>query len=160
MISPGENYTDYVATRWYRSPELLVGDTQYGPPVDVWAIGKFFQYEKITMCTKLHNWLCYGIAGGQAIPVLYLPTSTSKTLYLSNSWVSMTVQCRNEYFFSTKSNIEYYSFFQNWLNQTLNIILIMKTYLNIFKYCVQIKGKRMNNWLLGLNKFQGSWMNV
>ena len=40
MISPGENYTDYVATRWYRSPELLVGDTQYGPPVDVWAIGE------------------------------------------------------------------------------------------------------------------------
>ncbi|XP_037772655.1 cyclin-dependent kinase-like 1 [Penaeus monodon] len=36
---PGENYTDYVATRWYRAPELLVGDTQYGPPVDVWAIG-------------------------------------------------------------------------------------------------------------------------
>jgi serine/threonine protein kinase len=37
---PGENYTDYVATRWYRAPELLVGDTQYGPPVDVWAIGE------------------------------------------------------------------------------------------------------------------------
>ncbi|KAK4884487.1 hypothetical protein RN001_000758 [Aquatica leii] len=39
MLNPGENYTDYVATRWYRSPELLVGDTQYGTPVDVWAIG-------------------------------------------------------------------------------------------------------------------------
>ncbi|GLV40222.1 uncharacterized protein CBL_03630 [Carabus blaptoides fortunei] len=39
MLSPGENYTDYVATRWYRAPELLVGDTQYGTPVDVWAIG-------------------------------------------------------------------------------------------------------------------------
>ena len=38
---PGENYTDYVATRWYRAPELLVGDTQYGPPVDVWAIGLY-----------------------------------------------------------------------------------------------------------------------
>ena len=25
--------------RWYRAPELLVGDTQYGTPVDVWAIG-------------------------------------------------------------------------------------------------------------------------
>jgi serine/threonine protein kinase len=37
---PGENYTDYVATRWYRAPELLVGDTLYGPPVDVWAIGE------------------------------------------------------------------------------------------------------------------------
>lgn len=39
---PSDSYTDYVATRWYRSPELLVGDTQYGPPVDVWAIGCLF----------------------------------------------------------------------------------------------------------------------
>ena len=31
--------SDYVATRWYRSPELLVGDRCYGPAVDVWAIG-------------------------------------------------------------------------------------------------------------------------
>ena len=31
-------YGDY--DRWYRAPELLVGDTQYGTPVDVWAIGK------------------------------------------------------------------------------------------------------------------------
>ena len=38
-LVPGENYTDYVATRWYRAPELLVGDTHYGPAVDVWAIG-------------------------------------------------------------------------------------------------------------------------
>ncbi|XP_023212142.1 cyclin-dependent kinase-like 4 isoform X2 [Centruroides sculpturatus] len=38
-MNPGEKYTDYVATRWYRAPELLVGDTQYGPAVDVWAIG-------------------------------------------------------------------------------------------------------------------------
>ncbi|XP_025833833.1 cyclin-dependent kinase-like 1 [Agrilus planipennis] len=39
MLNPEENYTDYVATRWYRAPELLVGDTQYGTAVDVWAIG-------------------------------------------------------------------------------------------------------------------------
>ena len=31
--------SDYVATRWYRAPELLVGDRGYGPPVDVWALG-------------------------------------------------------------------------------------------------------------------------
>jgi cyclin-dependent kinase-like len=31
--------TDYVATRWYRSPELLLGDTKYGIEVDYWAIG-------------------------------------------------------------------------------------------------------------------------
>ncbi|KAK2707707.1 cyclin-dependent kinase-like 1 [Artemia franciscana] len=41
-LSPNESYTDYVATRWYRSPELLVGDVHYGPPVDVWAIGCVF----------------------------------------------------------------------------------------------------------------------
>lgn len=42
ISGPGENYTDYVATRWYRAPELLVGDTHYGTPVDVWAIGKLY----------------------------------------------------------------------------------------------------------------------
>jgi len=31
--------TDYVATRWYRAPELLVGDLYYGKGVDTWAIG-------------------------------------------------------------------------------------------------------------------------
>ena len=35
-------YTDYVSTRWYRAPELLVGDAVYGKPVDVWAIGCLF----------------------------------------------------------------------------------------------------------------------
>jgi cyclin-dependent kinase-like len=30
--------TDYVATRWYRSPELLLSD-RYSREVDIWAIG-------------------------------------------------------------------------------------------------------------------------
>ncbi|KAH0627055.1 hypothetical protein JD844_002425 [Phrynosoma platyrhinos] len=30
LAAPGEAYTDYVATRWYRAPELLVGDIKYG----------------------------------------------------------------------------------------------------------------------------------
>ncbi|XP_072360258.1 cyclin-dependent kinase-like 4 isoform X3 [Scyliorhinus torazame] len=42
LTSPGEDYTDYVATRWYRAPELLVGDTQYGAAVDIWAVGTVF----------------------------------------------------------------------------------------------------------------------
>lgn len=41
-ILSNDEYTDYVATRWYRAPELLVGSTEYGPPVDVWAIGCVF----------------------------------------------------------------------------------------------------------------------
>ena len=35
-------YTDYVSTRWYRAPELLVGDANYSQTVDVWAIGCIF----------------------------------------------------------------------------------------------------------------------
>ncbi|MEN2498735.1 MAG: Cyclin-dependent kinase-like 2, partial [Marteilia pararefringens] len=31
--------TEYVATRWYRAPELLIGETCYGKPVDIWALG-------------------------------------------------------------------------------------------------------------------------
>ncbi|XP_046873469.1 cyclin-dependent kinase-like 2 [Hypomesus transpacificus] len=38
-LAEGAEYTEYVATRWYRPPELLVGDTLYGKPVDVWAAG-------------------------------------------------------------------------------------------------------------------------
>ncbi|XP_071664366.1 cyclin-dependent kinase-like 2 isoform X1 [Patagioenas fasciata] len=39
LAASGEAYTDYVATRWYRAPELLVGDIKYGKAVDVWAVG-------------------------------------------------------------------------------------------------------------------------
>ena len=30
LCGPGDIYTDYVATRWYRAPELLVADAAYG----------------------------------------------------------------------------------------------------------------------------------
>eukprot|EP00842_Homolaphlyctis_polyrhiza_P006263 jgi/Hompol1/6638/HPOL_003940-RA len=42
LAGPGAKYTDYVATRWYRAPELLVGDTEYGKAVDIWATGCIF----------------------------------------------------------------------------------------------------------------------
>lgn len=32
-------YTDYVSTRWYRSPELLLRATTYNSPIDLWACG-------------------------------------------------------------------------------------------------------------------------
>ena len=31
--------TDYVATRWYRAPEILLGSTRYTKGVDMWAVG-------------------------------------------------------------------------------------------------------------------------
>ncbi|KAG2223959.1 hypothetical protein INT45_013416, partial [Circinella minor] len=35
-------YTEYVSTRWYRAPEVLLHATQYSDPVDLWAIGAIF----------------------------------------------------------------------------------------------------------------------
>jgi len=31
--------TDYVATRWYRAPEILLGSQQYTAGVDMWSVG-------------------------------------------------------------------------------------------------------------------------
>ena len=33
------NLTEYVATRWYRPPEVLLTSGEYGTPLDVWAVG-------------------------------------------------------------------------------------------------------------------------
>jgi mitogen-activated protein kinase 15 len=34
--------TDYVATRWYRAPEILLGSTRYTKGIDMWSIGCIF----------------------------------------------------------------------------------------------------------------------
>ena len=34
-----KNFTDYVSTRWYRAPEVLLHATTYGPPIDMFALG-------------------------------------------------------------------------------------------------------------------------
>ncbi|TDG97121.1 hypothetical protein EPR50_G00223050 [Perca flavescens] len=32
-------YTDYVSTRWYRAPEVLLRSSTYSSPIDLWAVG-------------------------------------------------------------------------------------------------------------------------
>jgi cyclin-dependent kinase-like len=40
---PGsEQLTEYVSTRWYRAPELLLSHPYYSFGVDIWAIGCIF----------------------------------------------------------------------------------------------------------------------
>ena len=34
--------TDYVATRWYRAPEVLLGSTKYNSQADMWSVGCIF----------------------------------------------------------------------------------------------------------------------
>ncbi|KAI5480029.1 MAK protein kinase [Pseudohyphozyma bogoriensis] len=41
-------YTEYVSTRWYRAPEVLLRSRDYGPPVDMWALGTIM-IEAITL---------------------------------------------------------------------------------------------------------------
>ena len=31
--------TDYIATRWYRAPEVLLGTPKYGSAIDMWGFG-------------------------------------------------------------------------------------------------------------------------
>lgn len=39
---PVRTYTHEVVTLWYRSPELLLKTTHYGPSVDIWSLGCIF----------------------------------------------------------------------------------------------------------------------
>ena len=40
--SPLKAYTPVVVTLWYRAPEILLGQTTYGPPIDMWSVGCIF----------------------------------------------------------------------------------------------------------------------
>ncbi|KAL1837395.1 hypothetical protein VTJ49DRAFT_3935 [Mycothermus thermophilus] len=39
---PPANLTPLVVTLWYRAPELLLGETRYGPAIDMWSAGCVF----------------------------------------------------------------------------------------------------------------------
>ena len=36
---PVQRYTNRVVTLWYRPPEILLGERNYGPPIDMWGAG-------------------------------------------------------------------------------------------------------------------------
>nr|KJB42551.1 hypothetical protein B456_007G157300 [Gossypium raimondii] len=38
-VSSMPPYTEYVSTRWYRSPEVLLQSSSYTPAIDMWAVG-------------------------------------------------------------------------------------------------------------------------
>eukprot|EP01090_Pellita_catalonica_P007338 TRINITY_DN17920_c0_g1_i1.p1 TRINITY_DN17920_c0_g1~~TRINITY_DN17920_c0_g1_i1.p1 ORF type:complete len:328 (-),score=42.35 TRINITY_DN17920_c0_g1_i1:683-1666(-) len=39
---PIRTYTHEVVTQWYRAPEILMGQSRYSTPIDVWSIGCIF----------------------------------------------------------------------------------------------------------------------
>ncbi len=34
-----ESLTDYVATRWYRAPELILANENYDTKIEIWSLG-------------------------------------------------------------------------------------------------------------------------
>ena len=51
-----EPMTDYIATRWYRPPEVLLGSTSYGSAVDIWGFG----------CTLVELYIGYPLFPGSS----------------------------------------------------------------------------------------------
>jgi len=39
-----KEYTNMVVTRWYRPPELLLGETRYTCAIDMWGLGYLLYY--------------------------------------------------------------------------------------------------------------------
>lgn len=39
MDEPVDCMTEYIATRWYRAPEIVMGSNEYGFQVDMWSVG-------------------------------------------------------------------------------------------------------------------------
>ena len=36
------NLTEYVVTRWYRAPEVMISTSEYTKAIDIWSIGCIF----------------------------------------------------------------------------------------------------------------------
>ncbi|PWA51595.1 protein kinase superfamily protein [Artemisia annua] len=48
-VSSAPPFTDYVSTRWYRAPEVLLQSSSYTPAIDMWAVGAILA-ELFTLC--------------------------------------------------------------------------------------------------------------
>jgi cyclin-dependent kinase-like len=83
LAGPGEIYTDYVATRWYRSPELLVGDPNYG------VVCASLQAQ-LSICLHNVEFLCFVFGCIQAVDMwalgcLFFEMLTSEPLFPGDS---------------------------------------------------------------------------
>ncbi len=83
--------TEYVSTRWYRAPELLVNHATYGSEIDVWAVGCIFvelltgkplfngqnEYDMLRLILKMFN-------GSEE-----LPAELKQTFQVNNMFTSV-----------------------------------------------------------------------
>ena len=56
---PSPILTDYVATRWYRAPELLMGSRKYTFGVDMWSSGeRAWGTHPLQACLSVDSLVC------------------------------------------------------------------------------------------------------
>lgn len=85
ISNPNPILTDYVATRWYRAPEILLGSTRYTFGVDMWSSGE--QWSWCMLCCT-GSWMaatvCVGqqMRGGQKPPYTCQPAVREHTTIL------------------------------------------------------------------------------
>ena len=70
---PSPILTDYVATRWYRAPEILLGSTKYTYGVDMWSSGALASF-----ATGLEAMCC--MAAVMALPSASITSEPGKLL--------------------------------------------------------------------------------
>jgi len=61
FIHQAQLMTQYVATRWYRAPELLLFRRQYTTDVDTWSVGCIFA-EMLARKPIFPGGFCYSVA--------------------------------------------------------------------------------------------------
>lgn len=55
-LSRTQRYTNRVVTLWYRAPELILGERNYGPPIDQWGAG----------CIMCELWVRHAVMQGDS----------------------------------------------------------------------------------------------
>ncbi|EEB15251.1 mitogen-activated protein kinase ERK-A, putative [Pediculus humanus corporis] len=113
-------YTEYISTRWYRSPECLLTTGYYGPKMDVWACGCVF-YELLT--TKP---LFPGTNEVDQITKIHDVLGTPNTRLLAKFYRHKSRNC--EYFFQAKTGSGLSCLLTNLTDNGRDILKQMLTY--------------------------------
>jgi len=69
-------YTNRVVTLWYRAPELLLGERNYGPAIDMWGAGcimaEFWtRYPIMRGSSEAHQLKCISFIRGKITPEVW-----------------------------------------------------------------------------------------
>ena len=105
-VQDGSRCTPYVTTRWYRAPEILLGSTQYGTAVDMWAFGsiiaQLFLVSPLFCAMRsdgeqlLQHTMVLGLPSDSDLKSMQVPPGTTKSkLHLTTRVISNCIPRSN-----------------------------------------------------------------